>query len=273
MISSAQNAHLKLVRKLAQRRGRQQEGAFVAEGEDLVLAGIECGWTPRFLLVDADRMPDIDAAGAGCEVLPVEPELLAAVSELGHPPRVIGVFDVPATGAEQVLEETRSGYPVLLLDAIADPGNLGTILRSAAALGSSGVLLGSGCTDPYGGKAVRASMGAIFRIPVASVADVQSHRLHDLIDETILRAHEGSQIVALAADGDRTIRESADVAHSNGVVIIVGNERDGISEELHRIANHTASIPQDAAVDSVNAAVAASIALYEFAQARSEQPA
>jgi TrmH family RNA methyltransferase len=258
MITSTSNAHLKLVRKLAERRGRRAEGAFVVEGEDLVLAGIECGASARVLLVDAERTSPIDAALVGCDVISVEPKLLASVSELAHPPRVIGVFDVPSTTAEELASGSRAGFPMLVLDGVTDPGNVGTIIRSAAAFGASGVLLTPGSGDPLNGKAIRASMGAVFRVRFAAVTYEQ------------LASFDIESLIALDAEGTTSMRDAArDVAASGAsAAIVIGAERDGVSPDLRALASVTASIPQDLRVESVNASVAASIALYECAIAR-----
>ena len=145
MITSASNPKLRLVHRLLDsRRQREKEGLFVVEGEDLVQAADDAGIEPVELLrADED----------------VEPELLAKVSTMGHPPRVMGIYrrDALPRGVEPVS---------LALWHVADPGNLGTILRTADAFGAS-VALSPGCADPTGPKAVRASAGALFRVPLA----------------------------------------------------------------------------------------------------------
>lgn len=144
MIASSQNEKLKLIRRLAERRGREREGLFAAEGEDLVDAAAREGVEPRLVL----------RAGED-----VEPALLDEVSSLGSGTRVIGVY------------ETRFGAPggelCSWLDGVGDPGNLGTIIRAAHAMCDGPVVLGPGCADPYSPKAVRASMGSIFARPPA----------------------------------------------------------------------------------------------------------
>src|SRR5215212_5208976 len=140
MITSADNHKLKQIRKLQQKRERERTGLFVAEGEDLVATGRE----PEFVL----------RAGED-----VEPELLAAVSSLGSGTRVIGVF-------RQEWSQP-GGELAVYLHGVSDPGNVGTIIRSAHAFADGPVVLGPGCADPYSPKAVRASMGSIFARPPA----------------------------------------------------------------------------------------------------------
>ena len=143
MITSRDNATLKLVRRLQQKRHRVATGLFAVEGEDLVEAAREAGVAPVELLVAGET---------------VEPELLARVSTLPHPARAIGVYR-----AADLPRGTRD--LALALWRVADPGNVGTLLRTADAFGAA-VALSSGCADPLGQKALRASAGAIFRVPV-----------------------------------------------------------------------------------------------------------
>ena len=157
MITSASNARLKLVRKLAGRRQREKLGLFVCEGEDLVEAALDAGIEPVEVLVDAERPALADRLGQAEEV---QPALMAELSTLGHPPRVIAVFrqaDLPR----------GFGAPIGLgLWHVADPGNLGTLLRTADALGPAFVALSRGSADPTAPKALRASAGAVFRVPI-----------------------------------------------------------------------------------------------------------
>ncbi|MEO6867981.1 MAG: RNA methyltransferase [Gaiellales bacterium] len=270
VIMSNQNRHLKQVRKLARRKTREQEQAFVVEGEDLVLAGLETGARPQVLLVDAERVPELDPALVTCPVLHVEPKLLAEVSGMGHPPRVIGIFELPAPRdlAVSLDERSVSGAtgPWIALDGIADPGNVGTVLRSAAAFAAGGVIALPGTADPWGLKAVRASMGACFRTPVVRL-DAAGMLLDEELDA--VRARMASlRIVALDADADVELR---DVPLDPSTVIVIGGERDGLSPQMRAVADVVARIPQQSEVDSVNAGVAASIALYEWARAQRKE--
>jgi TrmH family RNA methyltransferase len=148
MIVSPHNEKLKLVRKLHERKQRERERLFATEGEDLLQAGLASGAEPRFVLV---------AAGSGLGGEEVEPELLAGVSALGSGTRAIAVW--PRRWAEEPQP------PCVYLHAVADPGNVGAIVRSADALLGGAVVLGPGCADPFSPKAARASMGSIFAAP------------------------------------------------------------------------------------------------------------
>jgi RNA methyltransferase, TrmH family len=222
VITSRDNERLKLVRKLHDRRWRDKLGLFAVEGEDLVEAGLDAGLEPVDVLVAGD---DIEA------------ELLAEVSTLGHPPRVIAVFrrgDLP-----------RGMRPVTLaLWQVGDPGNVGTLLRAADAFGA-GVALSDGCADPTGPKAVRASMGSLFRVPLSGFDEPEGRHL-------ALVPNGGTPLPALDVEGD--------------VVLVLGAEREGLPSEILGRCDERVSIPQTGGAESLNVAMAGAIALYELAR-------
>ena len=220
MISSKDNAKLKLVRALQRRREREETGLFACEGEDLCDAGLAAGLEPVELLVAGEN---------------VEAELLARVSTLPHPSRAIGVFrraDLPV-GTRDVC---------LALWRLADPGNVGTLIRSADAFGAC-VALSDGCADPLGQKALRASAGAIFRVPLVGWHDVPGRR------------------VALDSRSALALPE-ADL--SRPVTLVLGAEREGLPDEELAACDVVASIPMPGAAESLNVAAAGAIALYEL---------
>jgi len=220
MISSADNDKLKTIRKLAQKSWREKLGLFVAEGEDLVAAAERAGWAPSFVL------------RAGVDV---EPELLDAVSALGSGTRVIGVY-------EQRWAESGGADLSVWLHAVEDPGNVGTIIRSAHALADGPVILGPGCADPFSPKAVRASMGSVFARPPARA---------DLSDLS-------AAPLALSAHAERRLDEAS---IEPPLVLCLGAEREGLPAQLEREA-----VRIEVGADSLNVAMAASIALYEAGQ-------
>jgi TrmH family RNA methyltransferase len=227
-ITSTHNDKLKEIRKLARRRTREDTARFVAEGEDLIAAAAAAGWTPLTLLAAADSGLDGDE---------VEGALLASVSALGSGSRQLAVYESRWAAA--------AGPLCVALWGVGDPGNVGTILRSALAFGASSVALGPGCADPFGPKAVRASMGAIFQVPVARVGT-----LEQLPGERVaLVAHEGSPLAeAGTAASQRTL--------------LVGAERAGLPADVVAACDRVAHIP--IAAESLNAAMAATVALYEL---------
>jgi TrmH family RNA methyltransferase len=223
MIASPQNEKLKLVRKLRERKHREREGLFVTEGEDLLEAGLAAGAEPRLLL---------SAAGSGLGGEEVEPELLASVSSLGSGTRAIAVWP-------QRWSESPTA-PCVYLHAVADPGNVGAIIRSAHALLDAPVVLGPGCADPFSPKAVRASMGSIFARPPlrAELAQTPAPRVG-------LVAHGGGGLESLAA----------------AATICLGAEREGLPEEALALCEGRLTIPlRGAGAESLNVAAAAAIA-------------
>ena len=185
-ITSPHNEALKEVRKLAGRRWRDKLGAFVAEGEDLVDAAAAALWAPSALYV---------AEGSGRDGIEVAPHVLATVSQLGSSTRALGIYPQrwsPPTGPLCVA-----------LWGVGDPGNVGTVLRSAEAFGASCVALGPGSADPFGPKAVRASMGAIFSVPVAHAKPDQlpgvSIALDARAERTLAELAEGFQLLVVGA--------------------------------------------------------------------------
>lgn len=241
MITSAHNPRLRLVRRLHGRRQRERLGLFSCEGEDLVEAALAAGLEPVELLVDAERppqLPGVDAAE------PVDPKLLAEVSALGHPPRILAVFrsaDLPRLRPEVA-------PPVgLALWHVGDPGNIGTLLRTADGLGPAFVALSAGCADPTGPKALRASAGSAFRVPLGR------------FDES-----PGPKI-ALVAEGGAPLSA---VELSERATFVLGAEREGLPEEAVADCDVVATIPLAPGAESLNVAVTGAIALYEWRRRR-----
>lgn len=234
MITSAANPRLKLVRKLHSRRQREKLGLFVCEGEDLVAAALDAGLQPVETLLDAER-PALNERLPRAEH--VAPELLAEVSTLAHPPRVIAVFrhaDLPS----------GTGAPVgLALWRVGDPGNVGTLVRAADAFGPAFVALSAGSADPVSPKALRASMGALFRVPLAGFEEAPGPRL-------ALVPQAGESLL------DFPLGERA--------TFVLGAEREGLTPEVLRECDGVVSIPTRDGAESLNVAVAGAIALYEW---------
>jgi TrmH family RNA methyltransferase len=190
-------------------------------------------------LVDAGTAAGLEPADVLVAGEDVAPELLAEVSGLAHPPRVVAVFrrhDLPS-GTRPV---------TLALWHVADPGNVGTLLRSADAFGAA-VALSDGCADPTGPKAVRASMGSIFRVPLSPFDEAGGTRI-------ALVPRGGISLPELHVDGE--------------IVLVLGAEREGVPTEVLERCVERASIPQPGGGDSLNVAMAGTVALYELARRR-----
>jgi TrmH family RNA methyltransferase len=223
MITSPHNEKLKLVRRLGRRRSREREGLFVGEGEDLLAAARDAGAEPVELLT---------AAGEALGGTEVEPALLDRFSTLASGTRAIGIWR--EIWAEQV------EAPCVYLHGVSDPGNVGTVIRTAHALAGGSVVLGPDCADPFGPHAVRASMGAVFAEPL----------LRGGIDATpeprvALVAHGGEPVEAL--DGMATL--------------CLGAEREGLPAATVEHSDLQVTIPLREGAESLNVAAAAAIAL------------
>jgi TrmH family RNA methyltransferase len=227
LITSKDNAQLKTLRKLQQRKHRDKLGLVVAEGEDLVDAATAAGLEPELLLTAGED---------------VEPGLLDGVSTLGSGTRVIGAF--PQRWSDP------GGELSVYLHGVHDPGNVGTIIRAAHALSDGPVVLGPDCADPWSPKAVRASMGSVFARPPALAAFAD-------LDGTTIALERGAG------------EPLADVEAVGPVILCLGGEREGLPPAILDMADTLAHIPiRDDGPDSLNVAMAATVALYERARMR-----
>jgi RNA methyltransferase, TrmH family len=233
MITSPSNPRLKLVRRLASGRHRAKLGLFVCEGEDLVGAGLAAGLRPVEALVDAERPVQLEGLEG---VEEVEPGLIAELSSLAHPARILAVFrraDLPRD------LDAPAGFA---LWHVADPGNVGTLVRTADALGPAFVALSPGCADPTSPKALRASMGSIFRVATGSFDDAPR--------PWIGLTSRGGTALAKADFGERA-------------TFVLGAEREGLPADIASACDMLSSIPLAAGAESLNVAAAGAIALYE----------
>ena len=227
-ITSPHNEQLKEIRKLAGRKWRDKLRLFVAEGEDLIDAAARAGWQPEALYAAED---------SGLEGVPVAPHVLATVSQLGSGTRALGIYGTRWAPAPV-------GPVCLALWGVTDPGNVGTALRSALAFGAASVALGPGSADQFGRKAVRASMGSLFEVPVSRARDVS-----ELPGRRVaLVARGGVPLDALEPGGE--------------VTLVVGAEREGLADRVVAACDEVAHIPIRS--ESLNAGMAATVALYEL---------
>ena len=219
-ISSRQNPLFKRIREAI----REHADEIVLEGPKAVGDAIACGWKP------------IEVIERGVQFTP---ELFDALAETKSPQNTLGLFERPRAAASAILE--RRDTVAVALDAVQDPGNVGTIVRLAAAFDAAGVLLLPGCADPFGPKAIRASVGAILNVPVATTT------ARELLD---------ARVNLVAADMNGAVSDPP----SRDAVFVFGNEGSGVSEELIRVAR-TIAVPMSARVESLNVASSAAILL------------
>lgn len=256
MITSAQNTKLKLIRSLQGRaKERREAGAFLAEGVRLLEEALATDWPFRFALYGgelSERGQKLleQLRAAGVELEEVSPELLAAVSETETSQGLLAALALP----EQQVPDLETLDFVLIPDQIRDPGNLGTLIRSAAAAGAQAVFLPPETADAFSPKVVRAGMGAHFRLPLCSLGWES------------IRAYSKGLNVFLADAAGETSCWQADF--SPPLALIVGGEAEGASEPARKLANRLVNIPMPGKIESLNAAAAGAVLMFEVVRQR-----
>jgi len=247
---SPQNPRLGPLRELLEPRGRRDQGRFLIEGPTLLAEARRSGVRLEALFISEDAaarhaelVAALEADGVPAYTLP--DKALARLSDLTTPPGLVAVAELPAATAADVL--ARPG-PVLLLAGVSDPGNAGTLVRSADAFGAAGILAARGGVDPFSPKVVRAAMGSLFRLPVALVT----------ADEALAAAGAAARPVVAADLTGEPLWEAGLPANA---ILAVGNERHGVAGFLPRW-DRAVRIEQGGQAESLNAAVAGSILLY-----------
>jgi len=283
LISSRDNRWLKLFRAALSASGPRESEPLVAEGLKIVEEGFRSGLEAEALLVSSsgerelERLLRIAAeseAGISCSrVLRTSDRLFASVSGTESPQGVAALFRAPVWGLEDVLrgsssaslpacDSARGRSPlVIVLSGVQDPGNVGTIIRSAEAFGGTGVVATKGTADPWSQKSIRASAGSAFRLPL-----LRGMSLHVLLAQLKL-----NQVQIVAASSRRYNNATADESQRilrDAVAIFIGNEAAGLPGEVEHAADARITIPISEAVDSLNAGIAASLLLYEAARQR-----
>jgi TrmH family RNA methyltransferase len=254
-ITSLSNPTVKAARGLHLRKEREESGLFLAEGLKIVAEAFEHGRTPRILMYGPDardhalvRRIATGTLDAGGEVLEVNRHILEKVSRRENPQTVVAVFEQVFTPLAELRPEAADVW--VALQAVRDPGNLGTIVRTADAAGCGGVILVGDCCDPYSVEAVRATMGSVFAVPLfkATVAEFLAWR----------NGWNGSVVgTLLTATVDH---KSAD--YRRPTLILMGNEQAGLPPELAQACDVNVKIPMRGRADSLNLSVATGIMIY-----------
>ena len=256
IITSAGNAEVKRLRSLHERKFRRQTGWFLAEGMRICTEAVALGWRMHRLAYLASRADDHQVRALlqalsrdGGRALPVTESLLVRVSRKDNPQMVLGAFEQRWLAADEVVPDL--GRCWIALDRVRDPGNLGTIMRTADATGARGVILIGDCTDPYSVEAVRASMGAVFNVELAHMS------------ETAFLAFAASwpgRVVGTALPASVDYREAD---YSGPLILLMGNEQAGLTDALMAACNQLVRMPMLGRSDSLNLAVASGLVLYE----------
>jgi RNA methyltransferase, TrmH family len=238
-ITSPHNPTIKLIRSLSEKKHRQDHGLFVAEGRTVLDRARAEGWTPEYLLTTG-----LAGAWGGAANLQVDQKIMASLSAQKNPPPEIGVF------RQQWAETPVPSGTWVALEDMRDPGNLGTIIRTADAAGASGVILVGQSCDPWGPDCVRATMGSIFAVPLVRMAAQQFLDLcRTWPGETV-----GTHLKAT---------ESYRRAYAAPALLVMGSEGKGLSDAAAEACSTLVRIPMKSGVESLNVAIATALILYE----------
>jgi len=256
-ITSLANPLVKDIRGLALPKNRKASGLFVAEGLKLVADAVEAGWTVRTLVYASNvasqplvaRLATTTHAKGGA-VLSVSEAVLGKISRRDNPQTVIGVFEQRLTPAAAI--RPKAGDVWIALEAVRDPGNLGTIVRTADAVGAAGVILVGDTVDPFSVEAVRATMGSIFAVTLSRASRDEFRKIATNWPGTVVGTH-------LAATTDY---RKAD--YRTPVLLVMGGEQAGLTTEAAQAARTLVKIPMAGKADSLNLAVATAVMLFEI---------
>lgn len=248
-ITSTQNPKVAFWRGLKTRAGRLSAGLYVVEGAKMVGEALSLGLA-RTLLIDMDRLQDYKPLSdtAACDVYAVSPHILSSVCDTKTPQGVAALVSLPTPPERKDL-----GALIVALDGVQDPGNVGTILRTADAAGFSGALLSEECADLYSPKCLRATMGSIFRLK-ALVTPSLAKTLGELKDT-------GYSLLSGELNGT-PFYERTNVG--SRLCLVIGSEGNGVSREVSALCTHRLTLPMRGGAESLNAAVAAGIMMYDL---------
>ncbi|WP_420838317.1 TrmH family RNA methyltransferase [Aquibium microcysteis] len=256
-VTSLANPIVKDIKALALKKFRDQQNAFMAEGLKLVIDALDLGWTIRILVFSKSGLGNASVekvaartVAAGGLVLEVNDKVLAAITRRENPQMVVGVFEQRWTALADV---KPSGNDVwVALDRVRDPGNLGTAIRTIDAVGARGLVLVGDTTDPFAVETVRATMGSIFAVPVARTDEAAFLSWRKTFRGLVVGTHlKGSVDYRTIDYGGRP------------VLLMMGNEQQGLPQQLAATCDRLVRIPQAGRADSLNLAVATGVMLYE----------
>ena len=254
-VTSLTNPTVKSVRALHLRKERDESGLFVAEGLKIVTDAVELGHAPRILMYgdEAQGHPLLQQAITATlaergEVIEVTQDILAKVSRRDNPQAVVGVFDQVLTALEDLSPDAAPCF--VALHRVRDPGNLGTIVRTADAAGCGAVILVGECCDPFSVEAVRATMGSIFAVPIVKADEAQF---------AAWRAAWPGSVVGTLLSAEVDHRQAN---YAKPTIVLMGNEQQGLTPDMAALCDVNVKIPMRGRADSLNLSVATGIMIY-----------
>ena len=254
-ITSAANAEVKFLRSLHERKYRKKSGWFLAEGARICHEAVALGWDMHRLAFLAGRETDtamrqlLDGlAASGGRALPMTESLLQRISRKDNPQVLIGAFGQRWHVLQEVSETSDCIW--VALDRVRDPGNLGTVMRTADAVGAAGIILVGACTDPYSVEAVRASMGAVFNVKIIICSEAEF---------ITFGANWSGRVIGAAPSAAVDYRQAD---YNGSLIMLMGNEQAGLTSPLMDMCEQLIEIPMQGRSDSLNLAVATGVALY-----------
>lgn len=248
-IQSVKNPVVQSARALDSAKERKRQNAFLLDGEHMVGEALRaCPSRVRTLFVEEGRDYAALLALAQCDVYTVPAHVLAAISQVKTSQGIAAVCSLPENATLDGL-----GHRLVLLENVQDPGNVGTVLRTLDAAGFTGCILTPGCADPFGPKALRATMGSVFRVPICQAADAAQavQALNGLGYATIAAALDGQPFYGRGPLPDR-------------LCVLIGNEGAGLRPDTLALCSHRYRLPMRGGAESLNAAVAAAIFMYDL---------
>ena len=257
-VTSLANPIVKDIKALALKKHRDEQKAFIAEGLKLVIDALDAGWRVRVLVcaksaLDTPALQKTAArvVAAGGLVLQASQKVLSAITRRDNPQMAVGVFEQRWTRLAEIAP--ANGDVWVALDRVRDPGNLGTVIRTVDAVGATGVILVGDTTDPFSLETVRATMGSIFAVPVARASEAEFVAWRRRASALVVGTHRAGSV-------DYRLPDYA----SAPVILLMGNEQQGLTEGLAECCDRLIRIPQAGRADSLNLAVATGVALYEI---------
>jgi RNA methyltransferase, TrmH family len=262
-LTGSQNPLVKEIRALKNKGGREETGRYFIEGVRFVAEALKERIHIRYLMVSETFLSDVaseellGSAGDGVDCYMLPDSLFASISDTQAPQGILAVLEIRK---EQLEHAELNGGLLVLLEGIKDPGNMGTIIRTADAAGCEGVVVPAGCVDIYNPKVLRSTMGSIFHIPVYHCSDIEA---------AVKTVHEkGYKICASHLDGASSIYK-ADL--TGPVALVIGSEAEGVGEETVKAADMLLKIPMSGRAESLNASVAAGIMIFETMRQRNSK--